>query len=249
MEAILFVVAHPDDVADGMGGTAHILKDKYMLYVLCATRGEKGCRQWTPEHTAKIREEEERQACELMDARLSFLDGIDGNLFADAETCRSIAGFITELEPVALFTLWPMDRHPDHSAISEAARRAVSIADVPIDIAYCEEGDGQTYHFVPDVYVDISGVIENKLEMIRCHQSQNGGDGMARHFLKKSIRRGAECGVAHAEGFRVHSYKNAGSTFFLRRTSVPASPETPARRISSSQKTDPNTRERTRDTS
>ena len=41
MENIVFIVAHPDDMAYGMGGTAWLLKEKYNLHILCTTRGEK----------------------------------------------------------------------------------------------------------------------------------------------------------------------------------------------------------------
>jgi LmbE family N-acetylglucosaminyl deacetylase len=216
VKSILFVVAHPDDVADGMGGTAFILKDKYRLHVLCATKGERGCPEWTLEKTVEVREKEERKACGLIDAKVHFLGKIDGEVFADGETCRQVAGFITELDPVALFTIWPVDNHPDHSAISEISRKAVCIAGRPIDIAYCEEGDAQTSHFTPDVYVNISDVIENKLEMIRCHQCQNRDDKMAQEFLRQTIRRGEESEFPHAEGFRIHSCGKTESTHVLK---------------------------------
>ena len=42
MKSILLVVAHPDDLAWGMGGTDLLLKDRYHLHVVCATTGECG---------------------------------------------------------------------------------------------------------------------------------------------------------------------------------------------------------------
>ena len=41
-ESVVFVVAHPDDVAFFMGGAALLLKDRCKLHVICATRGERG---------------------------------------------------------------------------------------------------------------------------------------------------------------------------------------------------------------
>ncbi|GAH48674.1 unnamed protein product, partial [marine sediment metagenome] len=51
------------------------------------------------------------------------------------------------------------------------------------------------------IYVDISGVIEKKLELVRCHECQNEGDLMAQACLRKASRRGAETGCAYAEGY------------------------------------------------
>ena len=38
MKSILFVIAHQDDLAFGMGGTAYLLKDRFKLHVACLCR-------------------------------------------------------------------------------------------------------------------------------------------------------------------------------------------------------------------
>ena len=48
-ESVVFIVAHPDDVANAMGGTAWLLREKYNLHVFCATRGQRGIAGKTPE--------------------------------------------------------------------------------------------------------------------------------------------------------------------------------------------------------
>lgn len=206
MKSILFVVAHPDDVACGMSGTAYLLKDKYQLFVLCMTKGERGVKGWSMKKTASVREKEEAAACSILGARLKFGNRIDKELYADEKTCKQVATLIRKLKPVAIFTIWPIDYHRDHSAVAEIVKKAVTIADIPVEIIYCEESDGQTSLFTPDYYVDISKVIDKKLAMIRCHKCQNRNDAMARAFLKKSIRRSKESGFPHAEAFRVLFY-------------------------------------------
>jgi hypothetical protein len=59
--------------------------------------------------------------------------------------------------------------------------------------------------------VDISGVIETKERMLACHASQrdwllaqHGVDHYLEAMRAWSARRGAEAGVAYAEGFRQH---------------------------------------------
>ena len=209
MESVLFVFAHPDDVAFGMGGLALLLKDRFDLHLVCATKGERGIPGRSLAETGAIREEEEKKESRLLGAHLHFLDRTDRELYADENTCRHVSDIVRKIMPVALFTLWPIDRHPDHSAISEIAMKAVEMAQSPVEIVYGEEGDQQTMLFAPTVYVDISNVIEQKLDLIRCHACQNRNDQLAQHALKKAVRRGAEAGYAHAEGYR--SLPAAGS--------------------------------------
>jgi LmbE family N-acetylglucosaminyl deacetylase len=49
------------------------------------------------------------------------------------------------------------------------------------EVYFMEAGrGGQTNQFVPDFYVNISDVYEEKLTIIRCHASQNKGDKLAK---------------------------------------------------------------------
>ena len=201
MESVLFVFAHPDDVAYGMGGMALLLKDKFELHLVCATKGERGLPGRGLAETAAIRESEEEKECKLLGANLNFLGRIDAELHADAETCRQVAEIVRRTAPIAVFTLWPVDRHPDHSAVSEIAMKAVSMAQKPVELVYFEADDDQTALFTPSLYIDISAVMDRKLELMRCHQCQNKDDWLAQAFLRKASRRGAEAGCTYAEAY------------------------------------------------
>jgi LmbE family N-acetylglucosaminyl deacetylase len=204
MESIVFIVAHPDDVADGMGGTAWLLKDKYKLHVLCGTKGDKGVPGQDEAKTAAIREKEEGAACKLLNAELTFLGQADREIYAGREICQQVADIIKEIKPKAIFTTWPVDRHPDHAAISEITTKAIRLAGLDPELYYCEEGKRtQTMHFDPDLYIDITPVIKEKLKLIRCHVCQNTDDRMAQHFLKQAQERGKEAGCDYAEGFKL----------------------------------------------
>ena len=118
---IVFVVGHPDDVAFFFGGTASLLKDRFNLHVLCASRGERGY-DWTGEgmappsaEVAQARSAEEAESCRLLDAQLTFLGQLDGEIFAGREVCHAVAGMLADLKPVALFTHHPLEKQ-DHSA-------------------------------------------------------------------------------------------------------------------------------------
>jgi len=204
MEKILFLVAHPDDVAFGMGGTALLLKEKFELQVVCATRGEKAWKEHTLEETAGKRKSEEKDACKMLGAELSFLDEIDLELLPSQNVIDKVASILKQIDFRAVFTLWPIDVHPDHSAIYEICRKAIRAAWKKTELYFCEEGFGiQTTAFHPDVYVDISGVINEKIKMLRLHECQNQDDRMVKLILKQNEFRGLEVSCAYAEAFKM----------------------------------------------
>lgn len=217
MASVVVLFAHPDDVAYGMGGLAVLLKDRFDLHLVCATKGERGIPGRSLAETAAIREEEERKECALLGANLTFLGRIDAELYADGETCRQVAEIVRKTAPVALFTLWPIDVHPDHSAVAEIAKKAAHMSQRNVELIYFDAGDddSETAFFNPAFYVDISAVMDRKLKLMRCHESQNRDDWLVQAWLRKDSRRGAEAGCAYAEGYLTlpHAGRDGRSIF------------------------------------
>ncbi len=201
---ILCTAAHPDDVVHAMGGTAMLLKDRYKLHVLCATKGERGIRSKGMAEAAAIREKEEAAACAMMGAELEFLGQIDGEVFAGREVCERIAAVVKELEPAAVFTLWPVNV-ADHLMAAAATVKALYLADqfFTTELYFYENGmGGQTNQFDPDLYVNITDVIELKRDLVRCHASQNPTEAMADDVLERGRIRGRFARCEYAEGFK-----------------------------------------------
>ena len=219
MDNIAIVYAHPDDVAACIGGTAWLLKNRFKLHLFCATRGERGVRKWDMDKTAAVRSEEQIAEAKLLDAELTFLDRIDGELFADREICERVAEELKSIQPAAVFTLWPVDRHPDHAASSNITRKALRLAELECELYFFCAGLGsQTTHFHPDIYVDISDVVKDKTALIRCHACQNVEDRMVDGILRQDSFRAAEVGIGvkkHAEGFKMVFPLLSGRTFIL----------------------------------
>lgn len=204
MKEIAIVVAHPDDVAYGLSGTLIQFGKKFKLHVICATRGERGIQgEISMQEIAAIREKEEMKACKLLGAELTFLDLIDREVFADKANSEKLGTILEKIQPCAVFTIWPIDSHPDHSAIAEMTKKAIFLTKLETELYFCEESFGeQTTQFDPDIYVDISDTLDNKLEIIRCHESQNSDDNLAQSAITQAVHRGLKCNAKYAEGFK-----------------------------------------------
>lgn len=209
MKTILLFQAHPDDVTC-IGGTAWMLKDRYRLHTVSATKGERGRPDWTMKKTAAVRQKEQEKESRLLGAELTFLNRIDAELFADADICHAAAQIIRQVRPVAIFTLWPVDYHPDHSAMSEIARKAHHLAASEAELLFYEAGySTQTTQFTPDCYVDITPVLDRKLQLTRCHACQNVKGRLEKALTEQAAFRGGLAGCPYAEGFKsLRPWKN-----------------------------------------
>lgn len=215
MDTVVTLFAHPDDEANGMGGTLWRLKDHYRIVLLCLTRGERGLSKdhgRAEAETARIREAELRATAALLGAEVRFLDRIDGEVYADREICEQVATHLRELDPVLFFSMWPVDGHPDHAATSEIARKAMRLANYRGEFWMCEEGLHQTWQFEPDLCVDISDVVEAKNRLIRCHVCQNTDDRMVIGMQHLNRFRGFKAGCQAAEGFKGLRTPRTGQT-------------------------------------
>jgi LmbE family N-acetylglucosaminyl deacetylase len=139
---LMFIAAHPDDEALGMGFTlAKYAAEGVEVTLVCATRGERG---WTgPENEnpgmqaiGQIREAELRASVRTLGIKnLFLLDYIDGELDqADPqEAAAKIAIFLRRLRPQVAVTFDPFGSygHPDHIAISQFTQAAVVLAAQP----------------------------------------------------------------------------------------------------------------------
>lgn len=206
--AVVFVSAHPDDT-EGFAGTAFLLSKDYDVHVIDVTRGERGLGEagYLDGTTAKIRMAEERRAMEYLGGTVHFLNEIDGEANAGRSTAEAMFSILEKLRPVALFTHWPVDTHPDHVQASAAAvwaRGAFRKHKIRApEFYYYEVLPVQTQLFPPLYYVDITSVIDNKLELLRKYECQNPGDELAKMKERDAARRGAERrpAVKYAECF------------------------------------------------
>lgn len=233
---ILAIGAHPDDVEMSCGATLakEVAKGK-KVGILDLTRGELGTRG-----SAKIREEEAREAAEILGVvvrhNLEFADGFFEN---DRASQIELIKIIRKYRPEIVFCNAIDDRHIDHGKGSRLASDACFLSGLrKIETIY--EGNPQqewrpkqVYHYIqwkeikPDVVVDVSGFMEKKLESVHAYKSQfydvksnepetpisskNTLDSLS--YRNRNLGRliGAEAG----EGFTVERYAAVDSIFDL----------------------------------
>jgi LmbE family N-acetylglucosaminyl deacetylase len=194
VERILVITAHPDDVDFGAAGSVATWTDAgiEVAYCICTNGEAGGFDDSVPRaKMAEIRQAEQRTAAKAVGvADLTFLGHPDGRLEATLDLRCDITRVIRRVRPQRVVGQSPERNyqriyasHPDHLAAGEATLAAV-YPDARNPFAHPElltEGwepwsVAEVYLMTavgPDTFVDVSDVIERKLEALRAHVSQH----------------------------------------------------------------------------
>lgn len=219
---ILAMAAHPDDVELSCSGTlmvhGHMGKK---IGVVDLTAGELGTRG-----TAETREQEAKDASKVMGLDVRENLGLPDGFFENKKEHQlPLIRVIRKYRPEIVLANAPEDRHPDHGRAAQLIYDSCFLSGL---IKIETELDGekqqawrpkQVFHFIqdrfldPDFIVDISGVIAQKEEAIRCFKTQFLADQKDQlqtyistpqffsTLMHRSELMGKMIGVAHGEGF------------------------------------------------
>jgi len=229
VERVLVVVAHPDDVDFGAGGTIATFTEGGLHVSYCVvTDGDAGGFDPDVPRSAigGIRQAEQRAAAKAVGVEdVVFLGYPDGALVVSLDLRRDISRVIRQKRPHRILVQSPernWDRiyasHPDHLAAGEAALCAV-YPDARNPFAHLElAAEGHEAWTVGEVwvmsagtganrYVDVTDVFDRKLEALRAHESQTAHmadlEGMLRSWLGMNAHAGGLGDDRLAEAFRV----------------------------------------------
>jgi len=222
---ILVIVAHPDDIEFGMGGTVArwTLEGADVSYCM-VTDGSAGSNDPNVDLSklAQTRREEQMAAAAVVGVEdVHFLGYKDGVLEHTLELRRELTRLIRKLKPDRVVTMDPTliffdegnyINHPDHRAAAEAAIYATfpSAETRPIFPELLAEGLEPhkvselwlVFSEKPNTHVDITATIDRKIESLACHVSQVGGQDLS--FVRKwDADAGKRAGYEYAESFRV----------------------------------------------
>ena len=215
---VVAVAAHPDDLEITCGGTlALLVRQGYRVAMIDLTDGEP-----TPRGTPEIRAREAEAARQVLGVPLRISVGLPNRLLMDSPENRfALATWFRRLRPqivIAMAGRTPA-ASPDHyqaQLLIEAARfysqltkwdaRFAGTAPyrVPHLVYAPVPGDAEIRHWHTTLVVDISDTFEQKLQAVRCYQSQfdEARFERMRHFLSSyNGFLGSRCGFRYGELF------------------------------------------------
>lgn len=195
---ILAIGAHPDDIEFGCGGT--LLKYGYQegnnVYLLILTDGSFG-------GDPDVRRGEQKVSADFMKAKELFWGGFrDTELPSSRELIIKIEETVNRVKPDTVFLNYFEDVHQDHRVASEAG---ISATRYVKEVLFYEVPT--TQRFEPEIFVDIAGVLDKKLQLLRLHSSQVHKTRVDNLTIVESVQscanfRGYQGRVKYAEGFK-----------------------------------------------
>ena len=189
---VLAIGAHPDDIELGCGAAllAH-RRAGHAVTMLVMTAGLGPAEQ-------RARPEEQEEAAALLRAGLIWGGFEDGRVPSDGPAVRVIESAIARTGAEVIYTHAAGDSHQDHRAVAAATAAAARRTQRLL----CYESP-TTLGFSPTHFVDVDGLVEAKLGLIRAHLSQVMKNGLVDlEAIEAQARfRGFQARVRHAEAF------------------------------------------------
>lgn len=176
VKRVLAVGAHPDDIEIGCLGLLLKLGPDVEKHLYVASVGSAG----DPSSGAARRDESEA-ACSCIRPASMTVREKTGILPTDhVEIVSALTRLVDRCEPELVVVGSQHDTHQEHiyvyhAVVSAMRRSRASVA------AYC--GNSTTLDFRPTIFVDISAVVETKMEAITRHRSQAGKNYLTREFF------------------------------------------------------------------
>lgn len=188
-KTVLVLQAHPDDMEAWCSGTLSLMKERgYKIVVASMTAGGLGGLDWDEEGTIEVRKGEAAASAAVLDADYHCLDQRDGFVFDSFELRVKVCDLIRKVGAGIIFTHLASDYHADHRAtalITDAAAMVSALPNFPsrekpLEItpllyhtAPMTLKDPVTGEAVkPGFFVDITSVMDKKMEMLSHHKSQ-----------------------------------------------------------------------------
>jgi LmbE family N-acetylglucosaminyl deacetylase len=230
-KTVLSILAHPDDAEFLCAGTLIRLKHehRYDVHIASMTAGDCGSVEHDAPEISRIRRAEGAKAAALMGAAYHCVEEKDLLVFYNERTLEKVTRLLRLVQPSIVLTHSPADYMLDHEMTSTIVRAAAFAAPIPNFLAdrqlgpalphiphvyYCDPIEGKDplgRDVTPGFRIDISKVIDTKADMLAAHASQrdwlmkhHGMDQYLQAMRDWSHKRGSECGVPFAEGFRQH---------------------------------------------
>ena len=182
---VIVIGAHPDDPDGTAGGTAiKFAKLGHNVMFVSLTNGDAGHQSKGGGALARIRRAEAQEAGRRFGVTYKVLDNHDGELMPTLEVRHQVIRLIREWNADIDIGPRPYDYHPDHRNTANVLQDAAYMVIVP-NVApdtpplkknpvflYAQDRFQKPYPFSPDIAIDISDVIDQKIYAMAAHESQ-----------------------------------------------------------------------------
>ncbi|HEV8243317.1 MAG TPA: PIG-L deacetylase family protein [Nitrospirales bacterium] len=159
---ILALSAHPDDLEIGCGGTLlKYARAGHRVYLMVLTDGSQG-------GDAPARRTEQLASGKILGAQEVFWGGYhDTELPVSRDAIQQIEDVVKKVDPAFIFVNYTDDTHQDHRHLATCTLTATRYTR---NVLFYETPT--TQNFSPTVYVDIDGLLEEKVRALQAHASQ-----------------------------------------------------------------------------
>lgn len=182
---ILAIGAHPDDCDIKAGGCAILWAQAgCVVRFVSVTNGDAGHHEMSGKELAERRKAEAEEAGRVAGIEYQVLGNRDGQLVPGLEQRWELLRLIRSFRPDLIITHRPNDYHPDHRYTSQLVQDCSYLIGVPNlcpetprlenppVMAYFWDDFQKPLPFKLDVAVGIDSVIDTKIRMMACHESQ-----------------------------------------------------------------------------
>lgn len=180
---VLAIGAHPDDIEISCAGTLlKCLQRGDEVFACHMSDGDMGHVVIEPRELGLIRRKEAQNAAAIAGYTAIWGGSHDLDIYDDKETRDRIVKIIRDAKPDFIITHGLDDYMSDHTAVAKLVRDASFSASCPHYMPELGEATAtcpiymmpneRGINFIPTHYVDISDVMDTKIKMLECHESQ-----------------------------------------------------------------------------
>jgi LmbE family N-acetylglucosaminyl deacetylase len=231
---VFAVGAHPDDVEFNMAGTLSLLaKAGFEPHMMNVSRSSLDSNELPEPEITRIRRQEAERSASVIDAVYHPPIADDLLILYSEPLLREMVAVVREIRPAIVLLPSLNDYMEDHTntarlvvtaCFSRAMRhfRSIPPRDATEQDVYLYHAqphlnrDGMRQLVVPSLFINVTGEMDTKLDMLGCHESQrqwlDETQGLD-DYLESMRRSGAEVARMsnrpsweYAEGFRQHSH-------------------------------------------
>jgi LmbE family N-acetylglucosaminyl deacetylase len=174
LDRIVVLAPHQDDETIGAGGALLLARAAGVPVdvVFVTDGGSKGATAYgdSPEDVVEIRNREAQQVCDRLGATVHHLGIANGRPAPTLEDLDRLSDLLERLQPATVLLPWILDAPPRHRMVHHLLWLAHQRRALP---------DFEVWGFqvhnelLPNGYVDITTVAEEKRSLLACYRSQN----------------------------------------------------------------------------